>query len=60
MKKRRPEEGEPPTAQGATRMLIIPPCTSDPLWLAEESVEQLKRERPPRVVKTSKKKRISR
>jgi hypothetical protein len=38
-------------------MLDIPPNTADPMRLAEESIERLKRERPPRIVKTSKRKR---
>jgi hypothetical protein len=37
-------------------MLVIPPCASDPMRLAEEAIEKLKRDHPPRVVKTSKKK----
>jgi hypothetical protein len=38
-------------------MLVIPTNSADPLRLAEESFERLKREHPPRVVKTSKRKR---
>jgi hypothetical protein len=38
-------------------MLIIQPGAADPIRLAEESVERLKREHPPRVVKTSRRKR---
>lgn len=46
-----------PTAQGGTRMLLIPTCPADPMRLAEEAIEDLKREHPPRPVKTSKRKR---
>jgi hypothetical protein len=35
-------------------MLLVPPCPADPERLAEESIERLKREHPPRVVKTKK------
>ena len=45
------------TPQPGTRMLVIPTNSADPLRLAEESFERLKREHPPRVVKTSKRKR---
>jgi hypothetical protein len=38
-------------------MLVIPPCAADPMRLAEESIEELKRGQPPRTVKTDKKKR---
>jgi hypothetical protein len=38
-------------------MLVIPPCAADPMRLAEESIEKLKRAHPPRVAKTSKKKK---
>lgn len=37
-------------------MLIIPASPADPMRLAEEAIEQLKREHPPRPVKTSKRK----
>lgn len=45
-----------PAPQPGTRMLVIPTCAADPMQLAEESIEKLKREHPPRVVKTSKRK----
>jgi hypothetical protein len=38
-------------------MLVIPTSPADPMRLAEESIERLKRNHPPRVVKTSKRKR---
>jgi hypothetical protein len=56
--KGRPQPDEPPAAQAGTRMLVIPD-NLNLLTLAEESIENLKRERPPRIVKTSKRKRRS-
>ncbi|HEX7956680.1 MAG TPA: hypothetical protein VF508_07055 [Pyrinomonadaceae bacterium] len=38
-------------------MLVMPQCPGDPARLAEESIERLRREHPPRVVKTTKRKR---
>jgi hypothetical protein len=38
-------------------MLEISPCAADPMRLAEESIEKLKRGQPPRTVKTDKRKR---
>jgi hypothetical protein len=55
--KGRPQPDEPLSAQPGARMLVIPSCPGDPMRLAEESIEELKREQPPRVVKTSKRKR---
>lgn len=40
-------------------MLDILPSAADPMRLAEESVEQLRRAHPPRTVKTSKRKRVT-
>jgi hypothetical protein len=50
-------ESERPEPRPGTRMLSIPTCAADPMRLAEESIEQLRRSRAPRVVKTSKRKR---
>jgi hypothetical protein len=55
--KRRPEPDEPASAAPGSRMLLIPTCPADPMRLAEEAIERLKREPPPRPVKTSKRKR---
>lgn len=41
-------------------MLELPACPADPFRLAEEAIERLKREHPPRPVKTSKRKRKTR
>jgi hypothetical protein len=41
-------------------MLELPVFPADPFRLAEEAIENLKRARPPRVVKTSKRKRKAR
>lgn len=61
MEKQKPRQVEggltQPTPRPGTRMLLIPPSSADPMRLAEESVERLKHERPPRPVKTSKRKR---
>jgi hypothetical protein len=38
-------------------MLDLSSCAADPARLAEESIERLKREHPPRVLKTDKRKR---
>jgi hypothetical protein len=46
-----------PIPRPGTRMLDLIPCTSDPMRLAEESIEELKRRQPPRVVKTCRRKR---
>ena len=51
-----PRPGERPAAQAGTRMLVMPPSPADPMRLAGEQVESLKRERPLRPVKTSRKK----
>lgn len=48
--------GERPSAQSGTRMLIMPPALADPMRLAEEAIEELKRKHPPRPVKINKKK----
>lgn len=58
-KKRRRLEDELMAAipRAGTRMLIIPASPADPMRLAEESMEELKREQPPRPVKTFKGKR---
>lgn len=37
-------------------MLVIPPCPGDPMRLAEEAIEEQKREHRPGPVKTDKKK----
>jgi hypothetical protein len=51
------EKGTPePAAQPGTRMLVMPPAPADPIRLAEEQVESLKRGRTPRPVKTSRRK----
>lgn len=47
----------PPTPRPGTRMLDLPPSPADPVRLAEEAMERLRREHPPRVVKTGKRKR---
>lgn len=46
-----------PAPRPGTRMLLLPVPQGDPVRLAEESIEKLKRDHPPRVVKTSRKKR---
>lgn len=51
-----PPPGERPSAQAGTRMLALPACTADPIRLAEDSIEQLQREHPTRLVKTRKRK----
>lgn len=38
-------------------MLLLPDPLGDPHRLADQAIEQLKREHPPRVVKTCRKKR---
>ncbi len=58
--KRSPAPDPMPAARPGTNMLELPACPADPFRLAEEAIEQLKREHPPRVVKTSKKKRKAR
>lgn len=58
--KGRPEPGAPPAAHPGTRMLMLPEDPGDPMRLAEESIERLKREQPARVVKTCRKKRKAR
>lgn len=58
--KRKPRPDERPSAQPGTRMLLMPICSADPMRLAEEAIEKLKREHPPRPVKTSKRKRKAR
>lgn len=45
-----------PAPRPGTRMLLLPAPQGDPMRLAEESIEKLKREHPPRVVKTSRRK----
>lgn len=50
-----PTPGERPAAQAGTRMLVMPPSPADPMRQAGESIENLKREHPPRPVKTTKK-----
>lgn len=55
--KRRPVPDPLPSARPGTHMLELPACAADPFRLAEEAFEQLKREHPPRPVKTSKRKR---
>ena len=52
-----PKPGALPATHPGTRMLVIPPTPADPMRLAEEAVEDLKREHPPRPVKTSKRKK---
>lgn len=51
-----PETPAPDTRPGST-MILMPAPLGDPMRLAEEAIEQLKREHPPRPVKTSKRKR---
>ena len=56
------EESSPRPAEGVeprpgTRMLVIPPRAADPVRLAEESIEKLKRRQPPRTVKTDRRKK---
>ena len=46
-----------PAPRPGTRMLLLPTPQGDPMRLAEESIEKLKREQPPRTVKTDKRKR---
>lgn len=55
--KGRPQLDAPPSASPGSRMLLIPTHPADPLRLAEKAIEELKREHPPRPVKTSKRKR---
>lgn len=54
--KRNPQPDAHLSAQPGTRMLLIPAHSADPMRLAEEAIEELKREHPPRPVKTSKRK----
>jgi hypothetical protein len=58
--KRPPQPDAPPAVQPGTNMLFIPTHPADPMRLAEEAIEKLKREQQPRVVKTSKRKRKAR
>lgn len=55
--KRPPQPDAPPAAQPGTNMLVLQACAADPMRLAEQAIEQLKRAHPPRIVKTSRKKR---
>jgi hypothetical protein len=64
MKRRQKDEQDETPPQGGcltpkpgTRMIVIPEHSADPMRLAAESVEALRREQQPRCVKTSKKKR---
>ena len=54
---RAPQPDASPCAMPGSGMLLIPTHPADPLRLAEEAIEGLKREHPPRPVKTSKRKR---
>lgn len=55
--KGRLQPGEPPSAAPGSRMLVIPAHSADPMRLAEEAIEDLRREQTPRPVKVSKRKR---
>lgn len=55
--KGRPQPDAPPAAAPGSRMLLISTHPADPLRLAEEAIEQLRREHPPRPVKVDKRKR---
>jgi hypothetical protein len=55
--KRRPEPDAPLCARSGSGMLLIPTHPADPMRLAEEAIEELKRAHPPRPVKTGKRKR---
>lgn len=55
--KRTPAPDPPPAARPGSNMLSLPALSADPFRLAEEAIEQLKREHPPRPMKTSKRKR---
>lgn len=57
MRKGRPTPTAPPSAQPGTAMILLPEPLGDPYRLAEQSIEKLRREQPPRCVKTSKRKR---
>lgn len=52
-----PRPAESLSPRPGSRMLVIPPLSADPLRLAEESIENLKRAHSPGTVKTSKRKR---
>lgn len=54
---RPPAPDAPLGARPGSNVLLIPTHSADPLRLAEESIEQLRREHPPRPVKTSKRKK---
>lgn len=54
--KGRPRPDAPPAAYPGTRMLTLPEDAADPMRLAEEAIEELRRKHPPRPVKINKKK----
>lgn len=46
-----------PAPRPGTRMLLLPAPQGDPMRLAEESIEKLKRDHAPRTVKSDKRKK---